>query len=255
MKILCIGNSFSRDVSTYIHQIAKAAGKDLDIYVLYIPGCPINVHYQNLISNEKAYEFYKNGANTPLFNCSLIEGLDFEKWDYITYQQRSYDSGDETTFFPELPLLMKGVKAHTNAKFILHMTWSYAKSFSHEKYGENPMDQEAMDNDIFKAYKDVSEQLSIPYIISTGKAIKEARKIYGDNLTRDGYHLNEMGRTLSGYLWAYYFLGLDTDTSKFKPSGYSYDETTTPVSDQDLPVLQDIAKKIIEENKENNLNG
>ena len=135
------------------------------------------------------------------------------------------------------------------------MTWSYAKSFSHEKYGENPMDQEAMDNDIFKAYKDVSEQLSIPYVISTGKAIKEARKIYGDNLTRDGYHLNEMGRTLSGYLWAYYFLGLDTDTSMFKPSGYSYDETTTPVSDQDLPVLQDIAKKIIEENKENNLNG
>ena len=75
MKILCVGNSFSVDVSTYVHQIAKAAGKDIDIYVLYIGGCPINLHYKNLLSGEKAYEFYKNGERNPIMWCSIQEGL------------------------------------------------------------------------------------------------------------------------------------------------------------------------------------
>ena len=253
MKILCVGNSFSVDVSTYVHQIAKAAGKDIDIYVLYIGGCPINLHYKNLLSGEKAYEFYKNGERNPIMWCSIQEGLNYEKWDYITFQQRSGDSGDENTFFPELPLLMEGIRKYSNAKYILHMTWSYSKSFSHDKYGSNPMDQDAMDNDIFLTYEHVSKKVNVPYVISTGKAIKEARSIFGDTLDRDGYHLSERGRTLAGYLWAYYFLGLDIDVSSFVPTGHSYDDVTPPVDVKELPILQDIAKKIIKNNPKNNL--
>ena len=255
MKILCIGNSFSVDVSTYVHQIAKSAGKDIEIYVLHIGGCPIDLHYKNLLSGEKAYEFYKNGSKTPLMWCSIQEGLSFDKWDYITFQQRSYDSGNPDTFFPKLPLLMEGVRKYSDAKFLLHMTWSYAKDYSHDKYGSNPLDQESMDKDIFRAYDVVSSKISIPYVIPTGKAIKEARNTYGDILNRDGFHLNEMGRTLSGYLWAYYLLGTDIDTSSFRPTGYSYDDVTNPVKEKDLVTLQEIARKIIKENKGHNLNG
>ena len=50
MNILMIGNSFSVDVSTYVHQIAEAAGKEINIYVLYIGGCPIKRHYENILS-------------------------------------------------------------------------------------------------------------------------------------------------------------------------------------------------------------
>lgn len=254
MKILCVGNSFAVDVSTYIHQIAKAAGKDIDIYVLYIGGCPIDLHYKNLLSGEKAYEFYKNGDRNPLMWCSIQEGIKYERWDYITFQQRSGDSVDENTFFPELPLLMEGVRKLSEGKFLLHMTWSYAKEFSHERYGSNPMDQEAMDRDIFKTYANVSKKVNIPYVIPTGKAIREARLRFGDNLTRDGYHLNEMARTLAGYLWAYYFLGLDIDVSSFRPSGHSYDDVTPPIEEELLPTLQEIAIKVIKENKGGNLN-
>ena len=46
MNILCVGNSFSVDVATYVHQIAEVAGKDINIVVLYIPGCTINKQWQ-----------------------------------------------------------------------------------------------------------------------------------------------------------------------------------------------------------------
>ena len=253
MKILLIGNSFSVDVSTYVHQIAEAAGKDIEIYVLYIGGCPIDLHYKNMLSGEKAYEFYRNGERNPFAWVSIKEGIKYDKWDYITFQQVSNKSCDENTFFPELPLLMDGVRKLSGGKFLLHMTWSYAKYHSHEKYGSNPMDQESMDKDIFNAYEYVSEKVNIPYVIPSGKAIQEARKIYGDELNRDGYHLNERGRTLTGFVWAYYFLGLDIDVSSFRPSGHSYDDDTSPVEDKELPVLVNIAKKVIVNNKNHNL--
>ena len=253
MKILCIGNSFSVDVSTYVHQIAEAANKDIEIYVLYIGGCPIDLHYKNILSGDKAYEFYKNGSNTPLMWCSLVDGLKYDKWDYITFQQVSGKSCDADSFFPELPLLMEEVRKYSDAKFLLHMTWSYAKDFSHEKYGSNPMDQEAMTNDIFKAYDIVSKKVNIPYVIPSGRAIKEAREVYGDILNRDGYHLSELGRTLTGYVWAYYFLGLDIDVSSFRPSGYTYSDVVGPIEDKELKVLSNIAYKVIKENRGFNL--
>ena len=255
MKILCVGNSFAVDASTYVHQIAQTAGEDLEIYVLYIPGCPIDLHYKNILSGEKAYEFYHNGERTPLMWCSIIEGLTYTKYDYITFQQRSGDSVDEKTFFPELTLLMKEIRKYSDAKYLLHMTWSYAKSFSHDRYGSNPMNQEGMDRDIFLTYEQVSKKTGIPFVIPTGKAIREARKIFGDDLNRDGYHLNERGRTLAGYLWAYYFLGLDIKPVNFKPSGKSYDDITPPVDEKELTILSDIAKKVIKENKGGNLRG
>lgn len=254
MRILCIGNSFSVDVFTYVHQIALSANKDIDIYVLHIGGCPIDKHYRLLHTGEKEYAFCKNGNMTPFMYCSLEEGLKFEKWDYITFQQVSGKSCDADTFFPELPLLMEEVRKYSDAKFLLHMTWSYAKDYSHEKYGSNPMDQEAMTNDIFKAYDMVSKKVNIPYVIPSGRAIKEAREIFGDVFNRDGFHLSELGRTLTGYVWAYYFLGLDIDASSFRPSGYSYSDSIGPVEEKDLKVLSDIARKVIKENRGFNLN-
>ena len=253
MKILCIGNSFSVDVSTYVHQIAKSVNKDIDIYVLYIGGCPIDLHYKNIKTLQKAYEFYKNGSKTPLMWCSIDEGLKYEKWDYITFQQWSYNSGNPDSFFPELPLLMEEVRKYSDAKFILHMTWSYAKYYSHDKYGSNPMNQDEMDKDIFNAYDVVSKRANIPYVIPTGKAIKAGREVFGDDFNRDGFHLNEMGRTLAGYVWAYYFLGLNNDLSSFRPEGHSYDDVTPGVEEKKL--LMNIAKETIANNKGGNLNG
>ena len=254
MNILCIGNSFSVDASTYVHQIAKAAGLDINIYVLYIGGCPIERHWNNFLSKEKAYEFYINGNKTPEMYCDIFEGLRYTKYDFITFQQVSGKSGDVNTFFPELNKLMEGVRKYTDGQFLLHKTWSYAKYYVHEKYGNNPLDQSAMDDDIKKAYIEASARSGIEYIIPSGEAIKLARKKYGDELNRDGFHLNERGRTLLGMLYVYYLTGkFNLDFSNFKPSGYTYDDITPPVNEKELDELRVIAKQAIINNKGYNL--
>ena len=254
MNILCVGNSFAVDASTYVHQIAKHLGFDINIHVLYIPGCPINLHWKNFNTKDKAYEFYINGSKTPAMWCDIFEGLKYTKYDYITFQQRSGDSGDETTFFPELTQLMEGIREYSDATYLLHKTWSYAKEFSHDKYGSNPLDQDAMDNDIKNAYINVSKKSGIKYIIPSGEAIRLARLKFGDNLNRDGYHLNERARTLVGILWVLYFTNAKVDDiSNFAPSGYSYDEVTPPVDKEELNVLLEIAKNAIDNNKGYNI--
>lgn len=254
MNILCVGNSFAVDASTYIHQIAKSIGADINVHVLYIPGCPINLHWKNFLSRDKAYEFYINGEKKPTLYCDIFEGLKYTKYDFITFQQRSGDSVDFTTFFPELTMLMDGIRKYSNAKYLLHKTWSYAKEFSHERYGSNPMDQAAMDRDIKQAYEEVSKKSGIKYIIPSGEAIKLAREKYGDKLTRDGYHMNEMGRTLIGFLWVFFLLGnTDYNLDEFSPSGYTYDDVTPPVDKKEIPELVKIAKQALLNNKGHNL--
>ena len=254
MNILCVGNSFAVDASTYVHQIAQAAGYDINIHVLYIPGCPINRHWENFQSEKSEYEFYINGHRTPAFYCDIFKGLEYTSYDYITFQQRSGDSVDANTFFPELKQLMEGIRGYSTGKYLFHKTWSYAKEFSHERYGSNPMDQEAMDRDIKSAYIEASERSGIKYIIPSGEAIRLARLKYGDKLTRDGYHLNERGRTLTGILWVFYLLDkTDLDLSKFSPSGYTYDDVTPPVEKEEIKELVEIAKEALKNNKGYNL--
>ncbi len=251
MNILCVGNSFAVDVSTYVHQIAKTNGIDINICVLYIGGCPIDLHWKNFLSKEKAYDFYINGE--PKLRCDIFEGLSYMEWDYITFQQRSGDSGDASTFFPELTKLMEGIREYSKAKYLLHMTWSYGKDYSHEKYGSNPLDQAAMSADIRRAYLSVSDVSGIKYIIPSGFAIDLARKKYGDVLNRDGFHLNELARVLTGLLWVHYFTGKKLDVSKYHSTGYSYDDVTPPVKDELLPELDEIALKAIDMNRGHNL--
>ena len=73
-------------------------------------------------------------------------------------------------------------------------------------------------------------------------------------MNRDGFHLNERGRTLLGILWVMYFTGRDNFTlDSFNPSGYSYDKVTPPVDKKEIPELIKIAKKAINNNKKYNL--
>ena len=48
IKILAIGNSFSQDATHYLHQIAAADHVDMKVVNLYIGGCPLTKHAENL---------------------------------------------------------------------------------------------------------------------------------------------------------------------------------------------------------------
>ena len=254
MNILCIGNSFSIDAARYVHQIAKAAGKEINVGNLYIGGCPISRHLENINDLTKHdYEFHFNGKRIDDNWYNIEFGLKYMKWDYITFQQVSGLSVDANTYFPELTELLTKVRGYSDATFVLHRTWAYAKTHGHDKYGTNPLDQIRMHNDIVSAYEEVSKKTKIPYIIPSGSGIFIGCNEYNWNMHRDGFHINEKGRTLCGIIWCYYFLGLDIDVSHYEPEGYSYDEVTPPISKEEYQELIKIAKRVIIENKIHNL--
>lgn len=253
MNILCIGNSFSIDAARYLHQIAKAAGKEINVGNLYIGGCSIARHLDNIKNpHQWDYEFHFNGRRIDELH-NIFYGLYFRKWDYITFQQVSTLSVDANTYFPKLFELLKKVREESDATFILHRTWAYSTTHFHEKYGSNPMNQKAMHEDIVKAYEEVSEKTGVPYIIPSGSGIYEGCIKYHWEMHRDGFHINERGRTLCGIIWAYYFLGLDIDVSSYEPEGYSYDDVTPPVSKEEYKKLIKLAREVIINNKKHNL--
>ncbi|MBQ7793144.1 MAG: DUF4886 domain-containing protein [Clostridia bacterium] len=74
MNILSIGNSFSQDAQRYLHAIARADGFELNTFNLYIGGCPLSLHYRNMLSEKDAYSLEMNGQSTG-FYVSLKEAL------------------------------------------------------------------------------------------------------------------------------------------------------------------------------------
>ena len=63
-NILAIGNSFSEDAARYLHQMAEAAGIETKVVNLYIGGCPLERHWQNIETGEAAYQYQLNGKAT-----------------------------------------------------------------------------------------------------------------------------------------------------------------------------------------------
>ena len=63
MNILDIGNSFSQDATTYLHDIAEADGYDLTVVNLYIGGCSLQRHWENIENDSHIYDYELNGRN------------------------------------------------------------------------------------------------------------------------------------------------------------------------------------------------
>ena len=125
MNILSIGNSFSQDAQRYLHRIAKADGCTLNTFNLYIGGCPISLHYRNMISEERAYMLEMNGESTG-FKVSLKEALLNRDWDFVPVQQASLKSTDYETYQPYLNEIVNYIKrCAPKAKIAIHQTWAY----------------------------------------------------------------------------------------------------------------------------------
>ena len=61
MKILFIGNSFSQDATRYIEAISEG---ELFVRNLYIGGCSLEMHAENVEGDVAAYLYEKDAAGT-----------------------------------------------------------------------------------------------------------------------------------------------------------------------------------------------
>jgi len=139
IKILSIGNSFSEDSAYWIYDIAASAGVDVIVGNVYLSGCSLKTHWNNASNNNASYTYYKwtSSTATKLENQTMKSCVLDERWDFITFQQASPDSGIYSTFQPYLNNLVKyttGISKNKNVKLALNMTWAYAENSTNENF-------------------------------------------------------------------------------------------------------------------------
>ena len=88
IKVLAIGNSFSQDaVEQYLHELGEAEGITMIIGNMFIGGCSLERHVQNIRNNAPAYAYRKvekDGEKTETRSMTIEKALADEKWDYIS---------------------------------------------------------------------------------------------------------------------------------------------------------------------------
>ena len=228
IKILAIGNSFSEDaLETYLFPLADAADKDIVIGNMYIGGAELALHADNAVNDNDAYSYRKidmSGNMTTSSNVSISTAIDDENWDYISFQQASPKSGQYETFVDPLPTLYEEVSDEVEnefTKYVLHRTWAYAQNSTHPGFPNYGSDQMTMFNAIVDAYNQADDLIPTNMIIPAGTGIQNGRTSYlGDGFTRDGYHLNELGKFVAAAVWYEKLFGESVLDNPYEPAGF-----------------------------------
>ncbi|MCI6208799.1 MAG: DUF4886 domain-containing protein [Prevotella sp.] len=234
IKILAIGNSFSEDaIEQYLHELADADGIETIIGNLFIGGCSLERHMQCVNGNLPDYRYRKIGVDgvtkeTP--KCDIARAIADEEWDYVSVQQASHFSGDYTTYQPYLSQLVAYVKAHTkkDVKIVFHQTWAYAQNSDHGGFKRYGNSQKQMYDAINGALKQVIKDIYPDVIVPSGTAIQNARtSSIGDNMNRDGYHLNLLyGRYTAACTWFQAIFKRSVVGNSYAPEGVTAEQKT-----------------------------
>lgn len=224
IKILAVGNSFSQDATHYLHQIAQADGVDIKVVNLYIGGCSLERHWDNIQREAEEYLYEENGCSTGEY-VSVQKALDMEKWDYIMTQQVSHESGIPETYHPYIECIADYMREKApQAELLLHETWAYETDSLHSQFCNYNQNQQEMYEKLSQTYKDVAGQIGIR-LIPCGDVVQELRKkepfVYGHggmSICRDGFHMNVIyGRYLLAATWYKVLVGNSVCNNSYIP--------------------------------------
>ena len=227
LKILAIGNSFSVDAMEHLADILKGEGyEEIVLGNLYIGGCSLATHKDNIESKASVYDFYTNkGEGWSSKKGSIFEGLSYDEWDVITIQQVSGFSGvpESYIYLQDIVDYVKAEALNPDAKILWHMTWAYEGDSTHNDFKKYNNNQMTMYNAIVDTVKSkIIANNTIDGYIPSGTAIQNLRTSYfGDELTRDGYHLSyDIGRYTAALMWYKQITGADITDLTAIPSKY-----------------------------------
>lgn len=132
LKVLCVGNSFSRDAIADLPALAKAGDKGLIISNAYIGGCSIERHLKHLRQAEagspegRAYKDIPDPVTGQKADRTLVEMLTSQPWDIVTIQQWSMLSFKPESFQPFADELIAAIHKYApTAEIVVHETWAY----------------------------------------------------------------------------------------------------------------------------------
>ena len=207
-----------------LHTLGLANGVDVETVNLYIGGCKLQTHWENIENNAADYDLEINGGE-GVRKISVNEALSLEDWDIITVQQASAQSQNFSTYTPYLENIVKYVRERCpKARIWFHQTWAYENDYFLDNPRENDSKQKGMYQNILKASAKAGETIGAP-LVRSGVAIQAVRenvpefsyKDGGISLNRDGYHLSrDYGRFIAAYTWVYELTGVFCDKVPFE---------------------------------------
>jgi hypothetical protein len=125
VRLLTIGNSFSKNATNHLDDLALASGHTLVHTSIVVAGASLQLHA------EKAQKHEANPADKEgLYKNerSLKQELTADVWDIVTIQQASFKSYDFSTYQPFAGWLRDYIIQHApKAKILVHQTWAYRK--------------------------------------------------------------------------------------------------------------------------------
>ena len=227
MKLLFIGNSFSQDAGAHLYSLCKAGGADAEILNFIIGGCSFEMHAECIEQELAKYTIQYNGKEygNTLFSV-LDHGLSYRDWDYVSVQQVSGYSGIYESYHPYCDVLVNKIREKCpNSKIIIHHTWAYEHTATHQDFARYDRNTKKMAGAIKESYARLKDDINAEAIIPVGEVIELLRampefdvRIGGQSLHRDGYHLSYgYGRYAAAAVW-YQALGLgDISENEFFP--------------------------------------
>ena len=208
LKMLAITSSFGLNTTDLLYDIAKAEGcTDVVVGRLYASGCTLEKHVSFAENNTAGYTYTKNstGQWETVEAASMLYGLQDEDWDIIFIQQSAAQSGLEESYMDYLDILLPYVnknKTNPNARLIWNMTWAYQSDSDQNVFVTRfKKDQKLMYETIVNVLKEkILPRTEFSAIIPSGTAVQNVRTSFiGDTLTKDTFHLNNLGKVIAGY--------------------------------------------------------
>lgn len=231
IKILAIGNSFSRNAFSCLHQIMTAHGeKNIIMGNLHTDSGSLERAALCAEGKETYQIFYKWDTSSKSYqfpNYSLKDAVMEEDWDIISLQQVSGLSGQPDSYHPYLETLIRFVQDTRTVKdglTIWHMTWAYQQNATHSKFPLYDSDQMTMYRAICDTTKsEILTNNAFDLVVPSGTAIQNMRtSSIGDTLTSDGYHLNAKACVIAGYAYYVALKGVPVDSIRYHPSSYEF---------------------------------
>ena len=262
LKVLMIGNSFSISCLRHLPQVAKDRGVDLDLASLYIGGCSLKRHWENVEKGRKDSSFrpyrfdrvVKGEKTVDGASRNIPDALGIAKWDVVVVQQASHDSWREETYHPYGDNLVAYIRERVpGAKIVVQETWSYTPWDKRlAKWG---IDQNQMYERLHAAYEAFAKRHGLQ-VIPFGTAIQTWRRrlpvkytensfggdVVGGRRQRPGdmfkrtvdnkwapncdvFHLGDGGEYFQALVWASaLFDGIDLTELEYRPDFVTEDE-------------------------------
>ncbi len=229
IRLLSFGNSFSDDSHRWLHDLAAAAGVELEAHGYVIGGCPLELHAQNLKSGEARYFYQKNGRfapDAPEALRTFRQGLEDGEWDIITLQQVSHLAGQPESYQPYLDELLSAIRtAQPQAKVFFHQTWEYEYCSTHPEFPRYGSSCDTMHAAVQRTCQQFAAENGLN-LIPTGDAVHAAKRLPafdsehgGRSLYRDGFHLGWVyGRYLAACIWMKTLCGVLPAADAFLPA-------------------------------------